>query len=50
MKLTNVLVLLNRYKLAIKERLKLQVWPVVHDDKELQQQKIIAYLKRTYKK
>ena len=50
MKLTNVLVLFNRYKLAIKERLKLQIWPVVHDDNELQQQRAIAHLKRTYRK
>lgn len=50
MKLTNVIVLLKRYKLAIKERLKLQIWPVVHDDNELQQQRAIAHLKKTYRK
>ena len=46
MKHTNVIVLINK----IKEVLKLQRWPVVHDDNELKQQRSIAYLKRTYKK
>ena len=50
MKLTNVIVLFNKYRLLILERLKLQRWPVVHDDKELQQQRAIAHLKRTYRK
>ena len=50
MKLTNVIVLFNKYRLLILERLKLQRWPVVHDDKELKQQRSIAYLKRSYRK
>ena len=50
MKLTNVLVLFNRYKLAIKETLKATDMARVHDDSELQQQRAIAHLKRTYRK
>lgn len=46
MKHTNVIVLINK----IKERLKIQRWPVVHDDKELKQQRSIARLSRIYKK
>ena len=50
MKLTNVIVRLNRYRLLILEILKVPRWTVVHDDNELKQQRSIAYLKRTYKK
>ena len=50
MKLTNVIVILNRYRLLILDNLKVQKWTVVHDDKEIKQQRSIAYLKRTYKK
>ncbi len=46
MKFTNVMVIINK----IKDRLKVQRWPVVHDDKEIMQQRMIARLSRIYKK
>ena len=50
MKLTNVIVLFNKYRLLILELLKVQRWPVVHDDKEIKQQRDLARLSRMYKK
>ena len=50
MKLTNVIVSINRYRLLILEILKVPRWTIVHDDKEIKQQRDLARLSRIYKK